>query len=45
LDEQIKLDGVDNAYFPIFVSENVLFKEKEHVEGFSPEVACNFLHY
>lgn len=31
--------GVDNSYFPIFVTEKALFKEKEHVEGFSPEVA------
>lgn len=28
-----------NAYFPIFVSRGALEKEKEHVEGFAPEVA------
>ncbi len=31
--------GVDNAYFPIFIPESYLRKEKEHVEGFSPETA------
>lgn len=39
LDALIKSAGVENAYFPMFVSERALFKEKEHVEGFSPEVA------
>jgi prolyl-tRNA synthetase len=38
-DKKIKEDGVENAYFPLFVSKNALEKEKEHVEGFSPEVA------
>merc|ERR1719462_857472 len=31
--------GVKNCYFPLFVSENALMKEKDHVEGFTPEVA------
>ncbi len=31
--------GVENAYFPIFVSQKALNKEKAHVEGFSAEVA------
>ena len=38
-DKKIKEDGVENAYFPLFVSKHALEKEKEHVEGFSPEVA------
>jgi prolyl-tRNA synthetase len=38
-DELIKTDGVENAYFPMFVSEKALNKEKEHVAGFAPEVA------
>lgn len=38
-DEKIKSDGVANAYFPMFVSSKVLEKEKDHVEGFAPEVA------
>lgn len=35
----IKAMGVQNAYFPMFVSSKVLEREKDHVEGFSPEVA------
>ena len=36
---RIKELGVENAYFPMFVSAKVLEREKDHVEGFSPEVA------
>ncbi len=39
LDKLIKDSGVDNAYFPIFIPESYLNKEKEHVAGFSPETA------
>lgn len=39
LDTEIKAMGVDNAYFPLFVHEKSLSKEKEHVAGFAPEVA------
>lgn len=35
----IKKMGVKNSYFPMFVSSKVLEKEKDHVEGFAPEVA------
>lgn len=38
-DERIKGLGVENAYFPMFVSSRVLEKEKDHIEGFAPEVA------
>ncbi|XP_050528952.1 bifunctional glutamate/proline--tRNA ligase [Daktulosphaira vitifoliae] len=31
--------GVQNCYFPIFVSKTVLEKEKAHIEDFAPEVA------
>jgi prolyl-tRNA synthetase len=31
--------GVSNAYFPMFVSAKVLEREKDHIEGFAPEVA------
>lgn len=31
--------GVENSYFPLFVSQDRLEKEKDHVEGFAPEVA------
>ncbi|KLO17648.1 prolyl-tRNA synthetase [Schizopora paradoxa] len=36
---RIKLMGVENSYFPMFVSQKVLEREKKHLEGFSPEVA------
>jgi len=39
LDDIIKKAGVKNAYFPLFIPEKSLQKEKEHVEGFSPELA------
>lgn len=38
-DGKIKESGVENCYFPMFVSKTVLEKEKDHVEGFAPEVA------
>lgn len=38
-DEKIKGLGVQNAYFPMFVSSRVLEREKDHIEGFAPEVA------
>jgi len=38
-DTEIKKLGVQNAYFPLFVSERALNAEKDHVEGFAPEVA------
>ncbi len=38
-DKAIKEMGVKNAYFPMLIPESLLTKEKEHVEGFSPEVA------
>ena len=39
LDQKFKETGVENAYFPIFIPERLLNKEKNHIEGFSPEVA------
>ncbi|CAK7891410.1 hypothetical protein CAAN1_01S04962 [[Candida] anglica] len=36
---RIKRLGVKNSYFPMFVSAKVLEKEKDHIEGFAPEVA------
>ncbi|KAF8886533.1 prolyl-tRNA synthetase [Infundibulicybe gibba] len=36
---EIKDMGVQNSYFPMFVSAKVLEREKDHIEGFSPEVA------
>jgi len=39
LDRRIKEAGVKNVYFPLFIPESFLKKEKDHVEGFSPEAA------
>lgn len=38
-DAEIKKLGVKNTYFPMFASEKALNTEKDHVEGFAPEVA------
>ena len=38
-DGEIKKLGVENTYFPMFVSRKVLEREKDHIEGFAPEVA------
>ncbi len=38
-DDMIKSTGHKNAYFPLLIPEHLLTKEKEHVEGFAPEVA------
>ena len=38
-DKLIKKFGVENAYFPLFIPMSLLKREKEHVEGFSPELA------
>ncbi len=39
LDKRFKETGVDNVYMPMFIPESLLQKEKDHVEGFAPEVA------
>ena len=39
LDERFKAEGVENVYLPMFIPESLLQKEKDHVEGFAPEVA------
>ncbi len=39
LDRRFKETGVQNVYMPIFIPESLLEKEKDHVEGFAPEVA------
>ena len=38
-DKKFKETGVKNAYFPVLIPESLLQKEKDHVEGFAPEVA------
>ncbi len=39
LDSMFKESGVENVYLPMFIPESLLQKEKDHVEGFAPEVA------
>lgn len=39
LDKRFKDTGVENVYLPMLIPENLLQKEKDHVEGFAPEVA------
>ena len=39
LDARFKETGVENVAMPLFIPESLLQKEKEHVEGFAPEVA------
>lgn len=38
-DRKFKENGVKNASFPLLIPESLLQKEKDHVEGFAPEVA------
>ncbi len=39
LDNMFKETGHRNLYMPLFIPESLLNREKEHVEGFAPEVA------
>ena len=39
LDGIFKTVGVENVYMPMLIPESLLQKEKDHVEGFAPEVA------
>lgn len=39
LNRRFKETGVENVYLPMFIPESLLQKEKDHVEGFAPEVA------
>ena len=39
MDRRFKETGVENVYLPMFIPESLLEKEKDHVEGFAPEVA------
>ena len=38
-DKLFKESGVKNVSFPVLIPESLLQKEKDHVEGFAPEVA------
>lgn len=39
LNKRFKATGVQNVSMPMFIPESLLQKEKDHVEGFAPEVA------
>jgi prolyl-tRNA synthetase len=39
LDTMFKETGHENAYFPLLIPMSFIEKEKEHVEGFAPELA------
>jgi prolyl-tRNA synthetase len=39
LDQMFKATGHENVAMPMFIPESLLQKEKDHVEGFAPEVA------
>ncbi|MDF2567799.1 MAG: proline--tRNA ligase [Oscillospiraceae bacterium] len=39
LDARFKQTGHENVYMPMFIPESLLQKEKDHVDGFAPEVA------
>ncbi|MBQ5995718.1 MAG: proline--tRNA ligase [Clostridia bacterium] len=39
MDEMFKATGHENVCMPMFIPESLLNKEKDHVEGFAPEVA------
>src|SRR3954463_14318367 len=39
LNAKFKATGHRNAYFPMFIPESFLKKEKDHVEGFAPQCA------
>lgn len=39
LDGMFKATGHQNAYFPLLIPQSFLEREKEHIEGFAPEVA------
>ncbi len=38
-DQKFKEVGIQNFYMPLLIPESLLNKEKDHVEGFAPEVA------
>jgi prolyl-tRNA synthetase len=39
LDDRLKETGHQNAYFPVFIPQSFIQREKEHVEGFAPQLA------
>lgn len=37
-DRRFKAEGIRNAYFPMLIPESFFTREKDHIEGFSPEL-------
>ena len=37
-DRRFKDEGIRNAYFPMLIPESFFSREKDHIEGFSPEL-------
>ena len=37
-DQRFKAEGIRNAYFPMLIPESFFSREKDHIEGFSPEL-------
>lgn len=44
IDKVIERMGVDQTYFPMFVSKAALEKEKSHISDFAPEVIAPHNH-
>lgn len=44
-DTRIKRLGVKNCYFPMFVSQSALEREKDHIADFAPEVLQMYCFY
>lgn len=42
VDAEISEMGVQNCYFPLFVSHDALHREQTHIADFSPEVKINY---
>lgn len=38
MDVRFKEEGIRNAYFPMLIPEHFFTKEKDHIEGFAPEL-------
>ena len=39
MNAELRQRGVSNCYFPMFVTEEALTREEDHLEGFAAEVA------
>lgn len=44
-DAEIEKMGIEDSKFPLFVNPDDLQREKDHIEGFAPEVSSKFIKY